>query len=206
VVASLVHNLLAYIYPQQPIREWIRRSCLALSSQAARLIAYLEQKPSARAFDMLELQRVCVLPEDLGFFVMTCDLLLDSPVASWFQASLAVYATQPRLEYEQFCKLVYELGAPQRQQALMQAQEQFKKTTVSSWPQRLRELSETRRQEFNEQYSLPEVLTELQTTFDLKIPARYCTLAAIGGVLNHVHLRPNNVQIGVALVASYLAT
>jgi hypothetical protein len=76
------------VYLSEEIRVWVVGNLNRLTEPIMGLVAYLEKSYEPEADKVLQISRVCKLPDDLSLFVQVCRRLIRSKRWPWLNASL----------------------------------------------------------------------------------------------------------------------
>ena len=66
------------LYPRAEVCEWLATNYDCFGKKVFQLASYLCRENVPKPAELLEISRVCELPEDLADFVIVCNMLLES--------------------------------------------------------------------------------------------------------------------------------
>ena len=78
------------MYCDKQICEWLAKFPQFITHEIIRLADFLNEKPADQTFDIMQVARVVVLPQDLGSFVDRASYYLSSDKNNWIQQCLEV--------------------------------------------------------------------------------------------------------------------
>ena len=108
VLQQFTHSL-GSLYSNKDVCTWLGEHVSLLGRHVFRLSDYLCQHPVDITYTVLQISRVCHLPDNLGEFVDICKLLNGTDKLTWFTEHLAECKLIQKVTYDDFVRLVLDL-------------------------------------------------------------------------------------------------
>jgi hypothetical protein len=125
------------LYPIAEVCQWLATHFDCFDRKTFRLSKYLCDKGTPRPEDLLQISRVCELPEDLDDFVVVSNMLLASSQASWVEQCLKAEPTQVKVLFLDFAQLVPDLTQLRHEALVTVHKQEFLQQPLCKWPQLL---------------------------------------------------------------------
>ena len=105
-LVALYESNLTALYENDGVCRWFAQHLSLLSDPTFRLAKHLSITHDPEAYDILEIQRVCTLPQNLDIFITVCQMILANDCKTWITECLKHCPQQEQVEPEALAEIL----------------------------------------------------------------------------------------------------
>ena len=197
-LVALYQSNLTALYDDDEVCRWLAQHLGLLNEPTLRLAKHLCDKHVSNAYDILEIHRVCTLPESLDTFTTVCRMILATDCKSWITEGLKHCPQQEQVDPEALAEVLICISQVNQRDFLAIHKAMIVKQPVSSWLKIITQLNQNKSELNTDALQWSDVVSELVKLKNGVDMARLNDLCKDPKsrsvlVLGQVKLRPNEM-------------